>query len=105
MIVSHSFLRQLGFAFDPRYFLWFEDVDLCREAKKHGFEVWHVAAATARDYVGQSFKKSNHGRRQRQFFASAAIYLKKWEPGIKPAIMQVCSPIGIAMVRMYSWFK
>ncbi len=105
MLVRRSFLEQLGFAFDPRYFLWFEDVDLCREAKRHGYEVWHVPEATARDYVGQSFKKSNHSARQKQFFTSSVVYFKKWEPGIKPLIVQILSPIGILLVRMYSWFK
>ena len=105
LFIRRNLVTQLGFAFDPRYFAWFEDVDLCREVKRLGYEVWFTPATAARDYVGQSFKQVNHLARQKQFFKSATIYFKKWEPGIKPFIVQIFSPLGIFLVRIASWLK
>jgi N-acetylglucosaminyl-diphospho-decaprenol L-rhamnosyltransferase len=39
MLMRRDFLNKTGWAFDPRYFIWYEDVDICREAKKHGYRV------------------------------------------------------------------
>ena len=40
---------------DERYFLWFEEVDFCRQVYQLGGEVWYAPVAECRDYVGQSF--------------------------------------------------
>jgi N-acetylglucosaminyl-diphospho-decaprenol L-rhamnosyltransferase len=39
-----SDVQRAGF-FDPAYFLYFEEVDLMRELKRQGGEIWHVAEA------------------------------------------------------------
>lgn len=69
---------KLGWAFDPRYFIWFEDVDLCREVKKMGLKVMYTPVISCVDYVGQSFKKANFFWKQKQFIKSMAKYFWKW---------------------------
>jgi GT2 family glycosyltransferase len=40
MLLRRDCLRQLG-GFDPRFFLYYEDVDLCRRARAFGWSVWY----------------------------------------------------------------
>lgn len=78
LMARRSFLTMLGFAFDPRYFIWFEDVDVCKEAYRHGHEVRYLAEVVAIDLVGRSFAKRSTWWKRKQFFKSLVTYLWKW---------------------------
>lgn len=105
MIMRREIYDRLGWAFDPRYFIWFEDVDLCREIKRLGFKVMHTPIISCVDYVGQSFKKRTTLWKQKQFTKSMAQYFQKWEPSWKYAIILILKPIGIAMARASEAFS
>ncbi len=64
---------------DERYFIWFEEVDFCREIKSLGGEVWYSPEAKCLDYVGASFSQVKLGLTQRYFRDSMLSYFKKWE--------------------------
>jgi len=64
---------------DERYFLWFEEVDFCRQVYAWRGEVWYTPAASCLDYVGQSFKQLKRGQAQKYFRDSMLKYFKKWE--------------------------
>lgn len=74
---------------DERYFIWFEEVDFCRQVKERGGEVWYSPAASCRDYVGQSFKQVKRGRTQQYFRASMLAYFRKWEPAWKAMVLEI----------------
>lgn len=100
MIVRKELIQKLGWAFDPRYFIWYEDVDICREAKRHGYKVMHTPVITAVDYIGQSFKQRTSLWKQKNFTKSMLIYFQKWEPWYKWMWIALARPIGIAMVKV-----
>ncbi len=101
MLMRRSFLEETGFAFDPRYRLFFEDVDICREARSRGWEVWYNPLVSCVDYVGQSFKQVDQLFRQKQFFASAVLYFKKWGSFYEWRIIQFFSPVGFFLIWVY----
>ncbi len=78
MLVRRELIEKLGHAFDPRYFIWFEDVDLCREAKRLGFMVMYTPVISAIDYSGQSFTKRSTWWKQRHYITSVFRYFRKW---------------------------
>lgn len=78
MCVRRELLQKLGWAFDPRYYIWFEDVDLCREAKRHGFKVIYTPIISCVDLVGTSFRKQNLLWKQFQLIRSMVKYFLKW---------------------------
>jgi GT2 family glycosyltransferase len=105
LMMRASFAEQLGFAFDPRYFIWFEDVDICREAKRLGRTVYFLPGVSSVDFMGQSFKQVHHVQRQRQFLKSAIIYFKKWHPAYQAVVLQILSPLSILVVWLYAYSR
>lgn len=65
---------------DERYFIWFEEVDFCRQVYASGEEVWYTNSAACVDYVGASFKKEKINIKQKYFRDSMLKYFKKWHP-------------------------
>ena len=59
--------------FDERYFLYWEDADLCRRLRNKGYEVRYVPGATAVHRVGQS-SRSARAVAVRAFHESAYLY-------------------------------
>ncbi len=97
MLMRREVYEKLGWAFDPRYFIWFEDVDTCREVKRLGFKVMHTPIITCVDYVGQSFKKRTTLWKQKAFTNSMLTYFKKWEPWYVWIWIALARPIGIVL--------
>jgi GT2 family glycosyltransferase len=59
--------------FDPRYFLYWEDADLCRRLRAKGYEVRYVPRATAIHRVGHSSRTARPAS-IRAFHESAYLY-------------------------------
>ncbi len=64
---------------DESYFVWFEEVDFCREVYRLGGEVWYTPTAECVDYVGASFNQLKKGKAQEYFSDSMLKYFQKWE--------------------------
>ncbi len=97
MLMRRELYTQLGWAFDPRYYIWFEDVDTCREAIGHGWKVMYTPIIQATDYVAQSFKQRTTLWKQKQYTQSMLAYFKKWEPWYKWVVIAALRPLGIFM--------
>lgn len=74
---------------DERYFVWFEEVDFCREVHELGGEVWYTPVANCIDYVGQSFKQVKLSRKQQYVGDSLVKYFAKWEPKWQSQVFRV----------------
>ena len=72
MLARRDALEQVG-AFDERYFLYWEDADLCRRLRKRGWHVRYVPGATAVHRVGHS-SRTARASSIRAFHASAYLY-------------------------------
>lgn len=97
MIMRREVYQKLGWAFDPRYYIWFEDVDICREVKRLGFKVFHTPVITCVDFIGQSFKQRTSLWKQKEFTKSMLTYFKKWEPWYVWVWIAIFRPVGIAL--------
>jgi GT2 family glycosyltransferase len=72
MLARRDALAAVG-GFDERYFMYWEDADLCRRLRERGFSIKYVPGASAVHRVGHS---SRTARRQslRAFHDSAYLY-------------------------------
>ena len=78
LMIRSSLMQQLG-GFDPRFFLYWEEVDLCLRAEHAGFENWVLGTALAHHVVGAS---SGGGPRvgaavARHYYQSRYYYMAK----------------------------
>jgi len=101
MLLRKKTLDKLGWGFDPRYFIWFEDIDLCREIKKMNLKVIYTPIVTCVDLIGQSFVQRTNLWKQKNFTASMLKYFQKWEPWYMWIWIAIFRPVAIFMV----WLK
>lgn len=72
MLARRDALKSVD-GFDERYFLYWEDADLCRRLRARGYDVRYVPGATAVHGVGQS-SRSSRAAAIRAFHESAYLY-------------------------------
>jgi GT2 family glycosyltransferase len=72
MLARRSALLQVG-GFDERYFLYWEDADLCRRLRGQGYRIRYVPGATAVHRVGHSSRDARSSA-IRAFHQSAYLY-------------------------------
>jgi N-acetylglucosaminyl-diphospho-decaprenol L-rhamnosyltransferase len=80
MLVRTDLFRSLG-GFDPRFFLYFEETDLCRRATEAGSEIWAVGKAVAEHVGGASAKATGQALQSaciaEHYYRSRFYYLVK----------------------------
>lgn len=62
MLIARRVFEQTG-AFDAKLFAYYEDYDLCRRARGHGFEVRYVPRAVSYHKFASSLGRHNPSRR------------------------------------------
>lgn len=72
MLARRSALERVN-GFDERYFLYWEDADLCRRLRGQGYQIRYVPAATAVHRVGHSSREARSSA-IRAFHESAYLY-------------------------------
>lgn len=73
---------------DERYFIWFEEVDFCRQVREKGGEIWYFPNTSCLDYIGASFSQVNRKVKQNYFRDSMLGYFAKWHSGFQKNILQ-----------------
>lgn len=81
MLMPKSLVGQLK-GFDERFFIWFEEVDLCLRVKRAGYQVIYNPEVEIVHHGGKSFAQQSLITNQRRFFKSALSYFLKngWQP-------------------------
>jgi len=96
-MIRKDVVEKLG-GLDERFFIWFEEVDFCKQVKKLGLKVFYTPTAKAVDYVGKSFALVSGTKPQKYFTDSMLKYFKKWHP--KSAwVIGILRPVGMFLAR------
>lgn len=99
MLVRRELVDRLGFAFDPRYFLLYEDTDLCREVKRLGLKVAYHPQIWCVDFNSRSFATKSGEWIYRCFTQGMLTYFKKWEPWYRWIWIALLIPVGYVLRR------
>ncbi|MFH1111642.1 MAG: glycosyltransferase family 2 protein [Patescibacteria group bacterium] len=97
-------LNEIG-SFDESFWLWFEEVDLCKRAKEAGWQIWYAAQVKAENIGGASFKQLSHLERQKIFNNSLCYYFKKHSSRLSYFILRLLSPISLAQAVILDLIK
>jgi hypothetical protein len=92
-MIRREVLDKLG-GLDERYFLWFEEVDFCKQVREAGYKVMYTPVTECFDYVGKSFAQVPTGKLQNIFQDSMIKYFKKWQPAWQVVVLKMVWPIG-----------
>jgi N-acetylglucosaminyl-diphospho-decaprenol L-rhamnosyltransferase len=100
MLIRRQAFDDVG-GFDPRYFLYWEDADLCRRLRAYGHQVRYVPAATAVHQVGHS-SRTARAASIRAFHASAYLY---YATHVAPGALNPKRPIARLLLAARCWWK
>ena len=81
MLMPKTVLDKVGLL-DERFFVWFEEVDLCRRIKDDCYKVIYSPDISIIHYGGKSFSQHALVKNQWLFFSSALKYFIKHGFGI-----------------------
>jgi hypothetical protein len=90
MIRTELMKRLTGF--DPRFFLYWEEMDLCLRAEREEFEIWAVGAATALHVGGASTPQNDTrigGCIAKHYYQSRYYYMVKHHGKVLAAIADI----------------
>lgn len=105
-LVRREVINEVGL-FDPRFFMYFEEVDHCRAAQRAGWEVVYFADTTVVHLGGASANSQNEMpvSRDRQIvplqIESALLYFRKHGgvPGVLAALLGTAASDGVQALR------
>ncbi|NHA15374.1 glycosyltransferase family 2 protein [Thioalkalivibrio sp. XN279] len=97
MLIRRPMIDELR-GFDPRFFLYFEETDLCKRAAEADWEIWTVGEATCRHVAGASAGVTGEslvqGAIAKHFFESRFYYLVKHHgrvPAVAAELGELCA--------------
>ena len=102
MLTRKEMMDKLGFAFDPNYFILFEDVDLCREVKRLGYKIVYSPEVVCIDFWCRSFLHQSKPWKYLKMAKSFKTYVRKWHSSFHLLWIIFVIPFGF-IVRMPKW--
>ena len=100
MLVRRAAFDEVG-GFDARYFLYWEDADLCRRLRARGHEIRYVAAATAVHRVGHS-SKTARAASIKAFHESAYLY---YSTHVAPGALNPKRALARMLLAARCWWR
>ena len=76
LLARSAALAAVG-GFDPRYFMYFEEVDLARRLAAHGWQVWYEPAARVIHHHSQSADQDLTAK-DRNFYSSKYLFVSRY---------------------------
>jgi len=102
MMIRTDLAKKLG-GFDPRFFLYWEETDLCRRALASGFETWAVGTAAASHICHASSANDDRkisGCISKYFYQSRRYYMIKHHGWIAATLAEL-TEVGFLLVRAF----
>ena len=104
MLIPRTVVTDAGF-WDEGYWIWFEEVDLCRRLKAAGYDVVYDPRQHIIHLGGQSFGQRLSLAKQRWFLRSLWRYATKWWPRPQQIALAALMPVSYMLTIIQSTFK
>jgi len=100
MFFRRSVLDTVGY-FDEKFFLWFEEVDLCRRVRLNGASIRYLPQARVIHHGGASFRQEPLLTKQLIWYRSVVHYFYKHHGWAHAALLWLATRIALIMVILY----
>ena len=103
LMVRRSLYEQIG-GFDPHYFMYFEDTDLCYRIRRTGTQIWFLPEAKINHVLGGSSEGSWHTRARMiaSYNKSRYYFFTRTEGPTRGRLLKVAVLLG-AGLRVPAW--
>lgn len=92
-------------AWNEKYWLWWEDVDLCKTAKDNGLKILYTPKTRVIHYEGKSFEQVASPKKQKRFIRGMLKYFLTHHSLYQFIILAVLSPVSIALSYIVYFLK
>ncbi|MCF7795655.1 glycosyltransferase family 2 protein [Patescibacteria group bacterium] len=99
-----NFIKNIG-GWNLDYFLWWEDVDLCKKVYDLGKKIIYTPTSEVIHYEGRSFNQVESIKKQKRFNKGMKIYSKKYFSKIPYFFIYIFSFISIFLSFLVKIFK
>ncbi len=96
MLIRREAMEEAGVLFDERFFLYGEDLDLCRRVRNAGWKVFYEPAVWATHVKGSG--RIRRAVTTMHFYHAMWIYYRKW--GLFRSNPLVLAPLAVAILFM-----
>jgi N-acetylglucosaminyl-diphospho-decaprenol L-rhamnosyltransferase len=100
MIIRREVLEDVGLL-DEGYYTYFDDIDFCFNARKHGWPTWYVPSSRIVHLVGQSTGVTARPKRLPPYlFEARRRYFVKNHGALYAGLADACMILGLSLFRM-----
>jgi GT2 family glycosyltransferase len=92
-------LQHIGLL-DEGYYTYFDDVDICFNARRAGWSTWYVPASRVVHLVGQTTGIGNRKRQPSYLFEARRRYFLKNHGSLQAALADAALILGLALWRL-----
>jgi len=89
---------------DEKYFLWFEEVDFCKQVYKKGGQVWYTPITKCVNYIGSSFSQVDNLQKQKYFSRSMIVYFSKWHSVFSVFLLKISWLVVLSFYNLVNLF-
>lgn len=104
VLTENSIMEKIG-GWDEYYWLWWEDVDLCKRIKENGFKIVYYPKTSIIHYEGKSFEQVPSLNKQKRFNKGMRIYFRKHYGIGSYILLSILSPISLFLAWVSQVFK
>lgn len=95
-LIRDQVLKELG-GLDEGFWVWYEEVDYCRQAAQRGWEVWYTPRAEIVHYGAVSFNQLVGWRKTVPWMRSLLHYAEKHLSGGQLLILRMMVPVTLVL--------
>ena len=99
LLTRRKVISELGFL-DPKFYLWYEEVDFCRRVKARGYEIKYYPKAVVMHARAQSFSQLDVYERKKIVARSLLYYFRKNGGAVDVALIEVLMPAVLVLARL-----
>lgn len=96
MLIRRSAFNEVGLM-DERFFMYYEEVDLCRRMRDRGWEVWYCAEAQIKHHWAQGAQQVGL-KGSRIFYRSQFLYFLKHHGVLQAYVLRLLSATLLALL-------